>query len=620
MTDVQGLLPEKTVCVRRIENVPAGQGQDEKDGYDERQKFETLLIDLSARFVNVPADQLDSEINDALRRICQCLNLDLGVLWENNLEDPGGFLLTHLYRPLGGPPIPERMDASVYFPWNAAESMERKTVAISSLDDIPLGATACDLESWRHFNIKSVLSIPLSAGGKSTFGVIGFCTMTTEREWPAHLRERLEAIAQIFANALFRRRDENALRESEERVSLATAAVNMGLWELDSTQTCFWISDKTQELLGLPPGNSLTLECFMAMVHPDDRQRVRDVIVQSANTQDLATCEYRFERPDGEVRWLLSCGRMHVRLGSVKFMGSTCDITPRKRAEELFRANASRLESTVELAKLGLYEEKGGTEARVTAPDARSLSLLGVPPHFHPDQMRGFWLEHIHPEDLQDVLGIANSFDDPWGVDQVVMEYRFLHAEKGVVWLRHIVHALARDEHGYVVHLVGVLQDVTEQKQAEEKLKQTLHEVQKLRDQLQTENIYLQEQIRSASGHSTILGESESIQRMLTMARKVAPADAAVLITGETGTGKELLAQAIHDMSSRKKRTMVKVNCAALPAPLIESELFGREKGAYTGAMTQQVGRFELANKSTIFLDEIGELPLEIQVKLLRVL
>jgi transcriptional regulator with GAF, ATPase, and Fis domain len=107
---------------------------------------------------------------------------------------------------------------------------------------------------------------------------------------------------------------------------------------------------------------------------------------------------------------------------------------------------------------------------------------------------------------------------------------------------------------------------------------------------------------------------------MLALAGKVAITGAAVLITGETGTGKELLAQAIHDLSSRKATTMVKVNCAALPAPLIESELFGREKGAYTGAMTQQVGRFEIADGSTIFLDEIGDLPLDLQVKLLRVL
>jgi transcriptional regulator with GAF, ATPase, and Fis domain len=162
--------------------------------------------------------------------------------------------------------------------------------------------------------------------------------------------------------------------------------------------------------------------------------------------------------------------------------------------------------------------------------------------------------------------------------------------------------------------------DITKRKCAEDDMRHSLDEVKRMRDHLQTENVYLRERVLSESGHGTIVGESEPVQRMLVMARKVAPTSSAVLITGETGTGKELLAQIIHDLSSRKTKTMVKVNCAALPAPLIESELFGREKGAYTGAMTKQVGRFEVADGSTIFLDEIGDLPLDLQAKLLRVL
>jgi transcriptional regulator with GAF, ATPase, and Fis domain len=132
--------------------------------------------------------------------------------------------------------------------------------------------------------------------------------------------------------------------------------------------------------------------------------------------------------------------------------------------------------------------------------------------------------------------------------------------------------------------------------------------------------VYLREQLRRDDGDQRIVGESHLMLKMLAQAKRVAPTDAAVLITGETGTGKELLAQAIHDMSGRSAKTMVIVNCAALPPPLIESELFGREKGAYTGAMTRQIGRFEVADGSTLFLDEIGDLPLDLQVKLLRVL
>jgi len=141
-----------------------------------------------------------------------------------------------------------------------------------------------------------------------------------------------------------------------------------------------------------------------------------------------------------------------------------------------------------------------------------------------------------------------------------------------------------------------------------------------LKQRLQAENIYLQEEIKLLSDHSEIVGQSQAMKKVLSQAEQVARTDSTVLIQGETGTGKELVARAIHNLSSRKNRPLVTVNCASLPPTLIESELFGREKGAYTGALTRMVGRFELADGSTLFLDEIGELPLDVQSKLLRVL
>jgi transcriptional regulator with GAF, ATPase, and Fis domain len=145
-------------------------------------------------------------------------------------------------------------------------------------------------------------------------------------------------------------------------------------------------------------------------------------------------------------------------------------------------------------------------------------------------------------------------------------------------------------------------------------------EICKLKEQLVRENIYLQQEVKLEHSHTAVIGDSAAIRAVLKRVEQVAPTPSAVLITGETGTGKELIARTIHGLSHCKNRPMVKTNCAALPASLIESELFGREKGAYTGAMAKEVGRFELANGSTIFLDEIGELPLELQPKLLRVL
>jgi formate hydrogenlyase transcriptional activator len=166
---------------------------------------------------------------------------------------------------------------------------------------------------------------------------------------------------------------------------------------------------------------------------------------------------------------------------------------------------------------------------------------------------------------------------------------------------------------GICTHLVGSVHDVTNRKLTEIK-------VTELKNQLEAESVYLQEEIRIEHNFENIIGQSDALKYVLHRVEQVASTDSPVLILGETGTGKELIARALHKLSLRSRRPLVKVNCAALPGALIESELFGREKGAFTGAITTQLGRFELAKGSTLFLDEIGELPFELQAKLLRVL
>ncbi|HYV10462.1 MAG TPA: sigma 54-interacting transcriptional regulator [Pyrinomonadaceae bacterium] len=168
--------------------------------------------------------------------------------------------------------------------------------------------------------------------------------------------------------------------------------------------------------------------------------------------------------------------------------------------------------------------------------------------------------------------------------------------------------------------ILAIVRDISRRKEAEESLKKALAEVQRLKDQLHQENIYLKQEIRDASNFGEIIGQSESLRRVLSKAEQVAPLTTTVSIFGETGTGKELLAHAIHKLSPRRSHTLIKVNCAALPGSLIESELFGHEKGAFTGADSRRPGRFEIAHGGTLFLDEVGELPLDLQSKLLRVL
>lgn len=197
---------------------------------------------------------------------------------------------------------------------------------------------------------------------------------------------------------------------------------------------------------------------------------------------------------------------------------------------------------------------------------------------------------------------IASSVESPGENEEVSQQYSevlFRQLEKKVFQLEH---------------------EIVERKRIEGQLEERLREIEELKHRLEMENIYLQQEVKLLVEHTEIVGQSSVMKRILSQAEQVAQTDSTVLILGETGTGKELFARAIHKMSSRKDRTLITVNCASLPPTLFESELFGREKGAYTGAMTKMAGRFELAEGSTLFLDEIGEVPHEVQSKLLRVL
>ena len=184
----------------------------------------------------------------------------------------------------------------------------------------------------------------------------------------------------------------------------------------------------------------------------------------------------------------------------------------------------------------------------------------------------------------------------------------------------HIVSLPIKDDNGRVIQVLEATTDITERKRAEEARDRHLGELEELKAKLEEENIYLRRELQNQSGFDEIIGESNSLLYVLTRVKQVAETDASVLIQGETGVGKELVARAIHQSSRRAEKAFIKLNCAALPSNLVESELFGHEKGAFTGADQLRKGRFELADGGTLLLDEISELPLETQAKLLRVL
>ncbi len=301
--------------------------------------------------------------------------------------------------------------------------------------------------------------------------------------------------------------------------------------------------------------------------------------------------------------------------------------TPNPRAElderarfealiEALRISEARLAAGTDLAGLGYYEIDYGQ--RTCFLDERFRDICGVPK----DLQQGldpvqFWMDHVHPDDRQLLLEERQKLHEG-KTDRISAEYRYLHPTQGQKWVHHLARIAGNTAAG--VRTFGVLRDITQQKQAEAALLKSYAEVERLKDRLQAESDYLKAEIKVTQAHGEVLGRSAAIRQVLSQAEQVAPTDSSVLISGETGTGKELIAQTIHRLSSRGSRVMVKVNCAALPSALVESELFGREKGAFTGALMRQIGRFEVADGSTVFLDELGELSLEVQAKLLRVL
>jgi predicted ATPase/GAF domain-containing protein len=223
-------------------------------------------------------------------------------------------------------------------------------------------------------------------------------------------------------------------------------------------------------------------------------------------------------------------------------------------------------------------------------------------------------LQRVHPEDrslVQQLMDRASRTGHDWNLD-----HRLSMPDGSVKHLHVVAHADSRGE----VNFVGAVMDVTAAKQSQQALEQAFCEIKTLKDQLQSENIVLREEIDKASMFEQIVGTSPPLRNVLSRVSKVAPTDSSVLITGETGTGKELVARAIHRRSRRSSRAFVSVNCASTPRDLIASELFGHEKGAFTGATQRRIGRFELAEGGTIFLDEVGELPAETQIALLHVL
>lgn len=398
-----------------------------------------------------------------------------------------------------------------------------------------------------------------------------------------------------------------ALKTSEARNRALLNAIPdmMFLLTRQGTYLDYHATDANQSLL--PPEQFLGRNVSEVMP-PELATEFQRVFEQVSDKPTLL--EYQLPMPDGDHFYEASL----VTCEGDKVLATVRDITERRKAEEALRQSEALSRLAQQAARVGTWEWDVKTGTSVWSE--MIWRLLGLEPDDEPVTVERF-VEFIHPADrdaaLLKVYQVIAEGDDYYD------EFRIIPRNGEMLWVAS-KGRVTRAADGHPVRILGVNIDITERKLVEESLKSALAEVQQLKDRLHEENIYLQEEMRVVSEFGEIIGRSEALRKVLRQAEQVAPLDTTVLILGETGTGKELLAHAIHDHSRRAKHTLVKVNCAALPAPLIESELFGYEKGAFTGADTRRLGRFALANGGTIFLDEIGELPLELQAKLLRVL
>lgn len=346
---------------------------------------------------------------------------------------------------------------------------------------------------------------------------------------------------------------------------------------------------------------------------PENREALRAAF-QRALLGDFRSIDLTLTRKDGRpLRVIVSPSCIRAEDGSPRYLFATVkDISERQRMVDALRASEVSYRRLVEdQTEFILKWLPDGTRTFVNDSYCRYFKVSR-------DEVLGTsFMPSLVEEHRVAVRNRLNSLTPESPVS--TGEHSVICPDGSVGWQEWTDRAFF-DSSGAIVELQSVGRDITEKRKIADALRSALAELQGLRDQLEAENLYLREEIKLEHDFEQIVGDSEPLRQALGKVEQVAPTDSTVLLLGETGTGKELFARAVHGLSGRAGQPIVKVDCAALPATLIESELFGHEKGAFTGALRKKLGRFELANGGTLFLDEVGDLPLEVQGKLLRVL
>jgi len=458
-----------------------------------------------------------------------------------------------------------------------------------------------------------------------------------ERIWEYHSRLRTEGLAKSLVRGIAHDVTERVMAETELRaaIKVLTDAMqqqestlrdlrlfralidesNDGIEVIDpATMRFLDVNEKTCCELGYTRDELLRMTVFD--INPQVTQECVARGIEEMRAPGFVILETVHQRKDG-TKFPVEVNIKRVGLDREYLIANSRDISERKRAEAALRSSEEtaartlreseeRLRLAQEVAGIGTFDRNFVTgEVRWTP---QTEEIFGLPPGGVPRTVDEF-LKLVHPEDRAQVARVvARSMESGLG-----------HGEWRVVWPDGTVRWISgrwkvfKDASGLPERLIGADYDISDRKRIEEELRQA-------QERLTEEKLYLEQQIDAELGFEEILGQSQALKAVLERVAKVADTDATVLLLGETGTGKELVARAIHRLSRRAGSAFIKTNCAAIPSGLMESELFGHEKGAFTGAVARKIGRLELADKGTLFLDEIGEIPLLLQPKLLRVL
>jgi PAS domain S-box-containing protein len=406
-----------------------------------------------------------------------------------------------------------------------------------------------------------------------------------------------------------RRRAEEALRKSEALLHEAQRLARTGSWSWDVLSGRVVSSPENARIYGFQPNqDSATPEVYLQRIHPDHRERILGVFQTCWVEKTDYQADYPIVLLDGTVKYIHATGHPILNKSGdlIEFFGTTVDVTEQHEARAALHTAFEQIKA--EQTELRRMTDAVASYIYVLRPDGKAIyanqTMLDYTGLTLEDVQREDQRARVfHPEDVErlreerhEALARGMPFE---------LEQRALGKDGNYRWFLVRYNPL-RDDHGNTIRWYATGTDIDDRKRAEERMRD--------------ENVALREQIDQAFMFEEIVGSSPALQTVLSRIVKVAPTDSTVLITGETGTGKELIARAIHKHSQRSGQAFISVNCASIPSSLIASELFGHEKGAFTGAIQRRQGRFELAHSGTIFLDEVGDLPAETQIALLRVL